>query len=115
MLTQRQELLELLTERGERGVFVYELIAPKPRGKGIAQYNARIKELRDEGYHIINTEPGHFVLRGQLGTFTTINQVKAELEFLRSVWELATGKHRKDIELQGRQLKELLTSMEALV
>lgn len=41
---------------------VYELIAPKPQGLGVAQYNARIYDLRQDGYVITNVEEGKFVL-----------------------------------------------------
>lgn len=61
--TQEQRILELLQERGSRGVYVYELQAPRPQGLGIAQYNARIYGLRDKGYNIQNVEEGHFVLK----------------------------------------------------
>jgi len=60
--SQEGRILALLRERGEQGVKVYELIAPKPEGLGIAQYNARIFGLRHKGYNITNKEPGHFVL-----------------------------------------------------
>jgi len=62
-LTQKMRLLELLKERGEAGVYVYEIMTPRPVGLGIAQYGARILELRRQGYIIMNTEPGHFVLK----------------------------------------------------
>ena len=62
-LTQRERILNLLRERGEAGVQVWELIAPRPQGEGIAQYNSRILELRSKGFNIINTKPGHFVLK----------------------------------------------------
>jgi len=62
-LTQRERILNLLRERGQAGVQVWELIAPRPAGLGIAQYNARIKELREKGFNIINVKPGHFVLK----------------------------------------------------
>ncbi|GEM_PF-2113797 len=60
--TQQQSLLRFLKERGDRGVYVWEMLAPQPQGVGIAQYNARIYELRDQGFNIVNTEPGHFKL-----------------------------------------------------
>jgi len=62
-LTQRERILKLLRERGEDGVKVWELIAPRPRGEGIAQYNSRIHELREGGHDIVNVEPGNFVLK----------------------------------------------------
>jgi len=60
--TQKQRLLELLEEKKGLGVYVYEIMMPRPNGLGIAQYGARILELRREGYNIKNTKPGHFVL-----------------------------------------------------
>jgi len=60
--TQEQRILSLLRNRGSRGVFIYEIIAPRPRGLGIAQYNARIWGLRQKGFVIDNVKPGHFVL-----------------------------------------------------
>lgn len=41
---------------------VYEIMTPQPSGLGVAQYNSRIKELREQGYNIVNKIPGHFVL-----------------------------------------------------
>jgi hypothetical protein len=67
--TQKQRLLDLLRERGSQGVKVYEIMAPRPEGLGIAQYNARILELRRNGYRIINKEPGHFVLAQEGETY----------------------------------------------
>jgi hypothetical protein len=61
--TQEEQILTFLEARGERGVFVYELQAPKPHGLGIAQYNARIFGLRKKGHNIVNETPGHFILR----------------------------------------------------
>lgn len=60
--TQEQRILALLQSKGSDGVYVYELMTPRPNGLGIAQYNARIKGLRVKGYNIINTVPGHFLL-----------------------------------------------------
>ena len=70
--SQEGRILELLKEKGDNGVFVYELIAPRPDGLGIAQYNSRIYGLRKKGYDIINKEPGHFVL----------NRVEPEQKYL---------------------------------
>jgi len=68
--TQEERILDLLKARGERGVYVYELMMPRPQGLGIAQYNARIYGLRQKGFDIINKEAGHFVLsEGQEGLF----------------------------------------------
>lgn len=68
-MTQKERLIKLLEERGEKGVYVYEIQAPRPKGLGIAQYNARIKELREgdndskKNYNIVSVEKGKFVLR----------------------------------------------------
>ena len=61
--TQEKRILQLLKERGSSGAKVYELMAPKPQGLGIAQYGARIWGLRKKGYNIVNKTPGHFVLK----------------------------------------------------
>lgn len=61
-LTQEEQILTLLRQRGSKGVYVYELQTPRPNGLGIAQYNARIFGLREKGHVIDNTIPGHFVL-----------------------------------------------------
>lgn len=121
MQTQRDRLLAILMERGEQGVFVYELIAPRPQGLGIAQYNARIKELRSRGYVIINKEPGHFVLMSNGITddlttqFVTVEQLKAELADLRKTWEIAPANARKKIEVQGMELKKQIENLEAFL
>ena len=60
-LTQRQRLLRLLRQRGKVGVKVWEIMTPRPHGLGIAQYGARILELRRRGY-IIENKVGLFVL-----------------------------------------------------
>lgn len=60
-MTQQQRLLQAFKSKGE--LFVYEIMAPRPNGLGIAQYNARIKELREQGHEIINKEPGHFIYK----------------------------------------------------
>ena len=64
-LSQRERILNLLRERGNAGVRVWELIAPRPTGLGIAQYGARIKELREQGFNIINVKPGYFILKAE--------------------------------------------------
>ena len=60
--TQKSRLFDLLLERGQRGVYVYEIMTPAPQGLGIAQYGARILELRRLGWNIQNDHPGHFIL-----------------------------------------------------
>ncbi len=64
-LSQKDRILQLLQERREQGIYVYEIMTPRPNGLGIAQYNARIKELREDGYRIVNVQPGHFVLENR--------------------------------------------------
>jgi hypothetical protein len=54
MLSQHDRLLEVLKRRGSAGVTVREMQAPRPEGLGLAQYNARINELRGEGHDIEN-------------------------------------------------------------
>lgn len=87
MPTQKEQILSLLQSRGQRGVMVYEIIAPKPNGLGIAQYNARIKDLREEGHNIINTTPGHFVLKtAKYGPKPAPEPVKPSAEAMRT-WD----------------------------
>lgn len=99
MKTQKERLLYLLQNRGDKGVYVYELIAPRPEGAGIAQYNARVKELREDGYDIENTKPGHFVLHDK----------QQKLNKLREEWKQAKAKGRygemKLIEARANVLK----------
>ena len=59
--TQAWTILEYLKDHSE-GIQVYEMIAPRPNGMGIAQYNARIYELRHKGYDIRQDRLGHFYL-----------------------------------------------------
>lgn len=65
--TQEQRILELLEERGSKGVMVWEFMLPRPQGLGIAQYNARIWSLRKKGHDIKNMKPGHFILIQKIG------------------------------------------------
>jgi len=44
------------------GLYVYEMMTPQPKGLGIAQYNARVFELRRKGWDIRNDRRGHFYL-----------------------------------------------------
>lgn len=69
--SQEQQILDLLTEKGTVGVYIWEITDNAPRGLGIKQYNARIFGLRKKGWNIINKEPGHFVLHtdGQLPVY----------------------------------------------
>lgn len=61
--TQEQRILELLRERGSAGIYVYEIMTPRPMGGlGIAQYTARIWGLRQKGHVIKNVKKGKFVL-----------------------------------------------------
>lgn len=117
MQTQRERILAMLMERGEKGVYVYELIAPRPTGLGCAQYNSRIKELRSRGYVIVNTEPGHFVLRSNPikqdfnSDLMTFEQMQVELNNLRKLWEISPAKDRQRIEKQGYELKKILEAL----
>lgn len=61
--TQEQRILDLLRERGDEGVAVYEFMMPRPYGLGIAQYNARIYGLREKGHQVLSDKKGHFVLK----------------------------------------------------
>ena len=87
--TQEGRILNLLRERGSRGVDVWEFMLPRPSGGlGIAQYNARIFGLRHKGCIIKNRPIGHFILKfdpeankeGQLslniGNVENLNQVR---------------------------------------
>lgn len=65
--TQRGKILEHMLMHNNR-IEVYRLMTPKPMGGlGIAQYNARIKELREQveslGYEIRNEAGKYFELR----------------------------------------------------
>jgi hypothetical protein len=57
-MTQCTRLLQAFQEKQD--LMVYEIMTPRPQGLGIAQYNARIKELKEQGHPIINVKPGHF-------------------------------------------------------
>jgi hypothetical protein len=109
MDTQRQRLLALLNERGGQGVYVYEIMQPRPDGLGIAQYNARIKELRESGYTIINTKPGHFVLQASVvSTPDDYKSIEEKLEKLREEWKECKRKNdigrMKLIEMRAKLL-----------
>lgn len=82
--TQRERLLEFLTAKGSKGAYVYELQAPRPQGLGLAQYNARIYELRRMGWNIKNIEAGHFVLIGKSLSKSTTKLNKKQRSELRS-------------------------------
>jgi hypothetical protein len=100
--TQEDRILQLLEERGEAGAYVYEFMAPRPNGLGIAQYNARVYGLRKRGFDIINKSPGHFVLR---------KVVQAKMEDLRTFDELINGGIHEDTEMA---LEELDTVVQRL-
>lgn len=64
--TQRDRIFRyMLDHNGE--VELWRLIAPRPEGLGIAQYNARIKELREvlevKGWEIKNEAGRRFFLK----------------------------------------------------
>ena len=69
-ISQAEKIKTLLQWRGDRGAFVYELNSARPNGLGIAQYNARVFELRQQGFDIVDNS-GHFVLKnkGQISMF----------------------------------------------
>lgn len=77
-LTQEEQILTLLKERGSKGVYIYELQTPRPNGLGIAQYNARIFGLRNKGHVIDNTIPGHFVLTEENITVPQSKKIKKD-------------------------------------
>jgi hypothetical protein len=51
-MNQKQRIIDYLETHGR--LPVWKIIQPQPVGLGIAQYNARILELRREGYPIEN-------------------------------------------------------------
>lgn len=62
--TQEQRILRKLRERGERGLYAYEICMPRSMGGlGCLQYGARILGLRRKGFNIINSRKGLFVLK----------------------------------------------------
>lgn len=105
----------MFIERGERGCTISEISDSRPRGLGIKQYNSRIKDLRKQGWNVVCVRPGFFVLRGRSDEVRTLEQVKKELEFTRSAWEIATGSARQKIEKQGKELAAIVARMEALL
>lgn len=61
-MTQKERILKLLRQRKSKGVAVYELVTPRPNGLGVSQYNARIYDLRKEGYKIDNKDNRFFLV-----------------------------------------------------
>ena len=63
--TQKFEIIEYLVMNGS--IEVWRLIAPRPTGLGVAQYNARIKEIREclfiTGWEIENDPGKSFTLK----------------------------------------------------
>lgn len=111
-LPQGQRILTVLRDRKQKGIYVWELSAPRPNGLGIAQYNARIKELRELGHDIVNTEPGHFVLK-EFYSEPKIKKehIEAKLRELRIEWRKYPEK-RTAIQFKAMPLKSMLESME---
>jgi hypothetical protein len=71
--TQAGRILELLRERGSAGIPVYELITPRSMGgQGIAQYNARVYELRQKGFNIVNKDNTFYLIEGSPVQFALI-------------------------------------------
>lgn len=68
--TQEKRILSFLRERGEQGVFAWEIT----NNLHILQYNSRIFGLRRKGFNIINKEVGHFVLIENKPVFNPITQ-----------------------------------------
>ena len=63
--TQKHRIMRYLTAFGR--VEVWKLITPRPEGLGVAQYNARIKEMREilepQGFEIRNKSGKYFELK----------------------------------------------------
>lgn len=115
-MNQRERLLELLTERGPAGIYVYEIMQPRPQGLGVAQYNARIKELREQGHHIVNTQPGHFVLKREFIEENSMHtyDLEQKLQSLRLEWKAERDPVKKKIlEARGKAVKLALAEKAA--
>lgn len=104
--TQEERILTLLKERGDRGAYVYEFMAPRPDGLGVAQYNARIWGLKQKGYQIINLQPGHFVLKEEKMEMS-VEEIQAKLKTLRERW-VKEPENRKILEIRGKLLAKAL-------
>jgi hypothetical protein len=100
--TQKQRLLDFLKKQGEQGALVYQLQAPRPNGLGLAQYNARIFELRAEGHNIVSIEPGHFVLKERNQEVQQQNVPSSQIP------------EKKDVETKISQLKQKKAAIEIL-
>jgi hypothetical protein len=112
-LTQRQRLLQAFQERGE--LYVYEIMAPRPNGLGIAQYNARIKELREEGHPIINKEPGHFIYKQdtvERKAMPTTPQAEAKWQQMGAYLKGKIKTNPADPEYSGMSVEELKSRKE---
>lgn len=98
--TQCERILDLLTERGGLGVEVWEMIAPQPRGLGIAQYNARIYQLRRKGWSIISKDDKFFLMNNL--------QIKEEneklLSILREEYKTAAKERQDEIKKEVDKL-----------
>jgi hypothetical protein len=98
--TQRLRVLKRLLSQDK--VMVYELIAPRPSGDGCAQYNARLKELREDGYHIVNVTPGEFRLEK--------NCLAKQLERLRLLYQL---KKSPEVMAEGLMVRRTHDQLDA--
>lgn len=98
--TQRLRVLKRLLSQDK--VMVYELIAPQPQGDGCAQYNARLKELREDGYHIVNVTPGEFRLEK--------NCLAKQLERLRLLYQL---KKSPEVMAEGLMVRRTHDDLDA--
>lgn len=98
--TQRLRVLKRLLSQDK--VMVCELIAPRPQGEGCAQYNARLKELREDGYHIVNVTPGEFRLEKTC--------LAKQLERLRLLYQL---KKSPEVMAEGLMVRRTHDQLDA--
>lgn len=99
--TQEEKILSFLQERGEKGVFAWEITD----NLKILQYNARIFGLRKKGYNIINKEKCHFILMEE--NMDTTEEIQKKLRILRQRY-LDEPENREIIRIQGLALKIVL-------
>lgn len=73
--SQRWEIMNHLVRYGK--LDVWKVIAPSPQGLGVAQYNARIKEIRDVieplGWEVANDPGKSFELKERVRENGNIN------------------------------------------
>lgn len=120
-LPEKQRMICLFESKQGGSVYVYEMTSARPAGLGISQYGRCIKELREDGYNIVNVQPGEF----RIGFFRhkvkyeepvmDYYQLKEELKLLAQVYVMTTKEHRRKIEKEGKELREFLDKMEVLL